>query len=86
MVSFSTNKDKEDYNGWELESFDEASNFRELQLNKIKKFIKNKDIIDIGSGNGGLINYYLKETNKVSAIEPSVKLKKVLEEKYKKKN
>ena len=36
MVSFSTNKDKEDYNGWELESFDEASNFRELQLNKIK--------------------------------------------------
>ena len=85
MVSFSTNKDKEDYNGWELESFDEASNFRELQLNKIKKFIKNKDIIDIGSGNGGLINYYLKETNKVSAIEPSVKLKKVLEAKYKKK-
>ena len=84
MVSLSTNKDKDDYKGWELESFDEASNFRKLQLNKIKKFIKNKDILDIGSGNGGLINYYLKETNKVSSIEPSVKLKKKLEAKYKK--
>lgn len=85
MTSFSTNKDKKDYNGWELESFDEASNFRKLQQKKIKIFIKNKDILDIGSGNGGLIKYYLKETNKVSAIEPSVKLKEILKTKYKKK-
>ena len=85
MVSLSTNKDMEDYNGWELDSFDKASNFRKFQLDKIRKYIKKKDILDIGSGTGGLINYYLKETDKVSAIEPSPKLKKSLEAKYKNK-
>lgn len=85
MVSTSTNKDKGNYNGWELDSFDKASNFRNFQLEKIRKYIKKKNILDIGSGTGGLINYYLKETDKISAIEPSVKLKKFLETKYKKK-
>ena len=42
---------KKQYNGWELQSFDEASNFRAYQIEKIKKFIKNKKILDVGSGN-----------------------------------
>lgn len=76
---------KKNYDGWELDSFDDAHNFRKFQIQKIKKYIKKKQILDVGSGTGGLINYYLKETNKVSAIEPAIKLKKILETKFKNK-
>lgn len=78
-------KKKKDYDGWELDSFDKAKNFRNLQIEKIKKYIKGKDILDVGSGTGGLINYYLKKTNKISAIEPSTKLKKILDRQFKNK-
>ena len=76
---------KKNYDGWELDSFNDAHNFRKFQIQKIKKYIKKKQILDVGSGTGGLINYYLKETNKVSAIEPTIKLKKILETKFKNK-
>ena len=33
------------YDGWELENFDKAYNFRKLQINKIKKYIKNSKIL-----------------------------------------
>jgi len=74
------------YDGWELESFDEASNFRKYQLEKIKKYIKDKRILDVGSGNGGLIKYYKKETKKISLIEPSKNLNSKLKKKFKNKN
>jgi ubiquinone/menaquinone biosynthesis C-methylase UbiE len=57
-------KKKNQYDGWELQSFDRATNFRTYQIEKIRKFIKNKKILDIGSGNGGLIKYYLKRNSK----------------------
>ena len=72
------------YDGWELQSFDEASNFRKYQMEKIKKYIKNKKILDVGSGNGGLITYYQKETRKISVFEPSKNLNNKLKKKFKK--
>ena len=72
------------YDGWELQSFDEASNFRRYQIEKIKRFIKNKKILDVGSGNGGLITYYQKETRKISVFEPSKNLNNKLKKKFKK--
>ena len=74
---------QKNYDGWELSSFDDAYNFRKFQIQKIEKYIKKKKILDVGSGTGGLVNYYLEETNKVSAIEPTLKLKKILEDKFK---
>ena len=70
------------YDGWELENFDKAYNFRKLQINKIKKYIKNSKILDVGSGSGGLIAYYLKETEDLSIIEPSEKLLNKIKDKY----
>ena len=72
------------YDGWELQSFDEASNFRKYQMEKIKSFIKDKKILDVGSGNGGLIKYYQKETRKISVFEPSKNLNIELKKKFKK--
>lgn len=77
-------KKKKQYNGWELQSFDEASNFRAYQIEKIKKFIKNKKILDVGSGNGGLIRYYQEETKKISIFEPSKNLNLKIKKKFKK--
>ena len=67
---------KKNYDGWELDSFDDAHNFRKFQIQKIKKYIKKKQILDVGSGTGGLINYYLKETNKVLLLNQQLNLKK----------
>ena len=73
------------YTGWELESFDGASNFREYQFEKIKKFIKKKKILDVGSGNGGLVKYFNRVTNKISLFEPSEKLYRKLKKNFKRK-
>ena len=62
---------KKQYNGWELQSFDEASNFRAYQIEKIKKFLKNKKILVVGSGNEGLISYYQEENKKISIFRRS---------------
>ena len=74
---------KNQYDGWELESFDEASNFRKYQIEKIEKYIKNKRILDVGSGRGGLVKYYKKVTKKISRIEPSKNLISILYRKLK---
>ena len=71
------------YVGWELDSFDDASNFRKYQIKKIKEYIKDKIILDVGSGSGGLINYYQKETKNISLIEPSKNLNQKLKKKFK---
>ena len=38
---------KNQYDGWELESFDEASNFRKYQIEKIESYRGNLDDSDI---------------------------------------
>ena len=77
-------KKKNQYEGWELQSFDRATNFRTYQIEKIKKFIRNKKILDVGSGNGGLIKYYQKETKNISIFEPSKNLNLIIKKKFNK--
>tara|TARA_E500000178_G_C16871273_1_gene684534 strand:- start:190 stop:888 length:699 start_codon:yes stop_codon:yes gene_type:complete len=77
-------KKKNQYDGWELHSFDRATNFRTYQIEKIKKFIKNKKILDVGSGNGGLIKYYQRETQNISIFEPSKNLNLIIKKKFNK--
>ena len=74
-----------EYDGWELSSFDDANNFRKLQISKIKKYIYKSNLLDIGSGNGGLINYYWHETKNITIFEPSKKLNKKIRIKFKNK-
>ena len=45
------------YDGYELDHFDKANNFRNYQLKLIKKFLR-KSLAEVGPGQGGLINYY----------------------------
>ena len=40
----------QDYNGWELNFFDKANNFREYQWSFFRKHIKKK-ILEVGPGN-----------------------------------
>lgn len=74
-----------EYDGWELSSFDNANNFRKLQISKIKKYIYKSNLLDVGSGNGGLINYYRNETKNITIFEPSKKLNKKIRIKFKNK-
>jgi hypothetical protein len=71
------------YNGWELEAFDNAFNFRSYQHQIIRRFIENKKICDVGTGSGGLVNYYLKSTTKIFLVEPSKNLFIKLKKKFK---
>ena len=70
------------YNGWELNSFDKAYNFRSYQFGKILKYIKG-NVAEIGPGTGQNINYYSKKINKLHLFEPSKNLYSILKNKIK---
>jgi len=76
-------KNSKNYSGWELETFDNAENFRNYQFDLFKNFIRNKKILDVGSGSGGLVKYYQRVTNKIDLFEPSKKQFLQLKEKIK---
>ena len=61
------------YEGWELDFFDQAYNFRTYQFDFIKKFIRGKTA-EVGPGTGQNIDYYYKETNSVYLFEPDKRL------------
>ncbi len=69
------------YDGFELEYFDNSTNFRKYQLNLIKKFIKN-NTAEVGPGRGGFVNYYKKYCKFLHLIEPDRKLCGLLKQKY----
>ena len=71
------------YNGWELDAFDKAYNFRNYQFEKILKYIKG-NVAEIGPGTGQNINYYYsKKVSKLHLYEPSKSLHSVLRKKIK---
>ena len=72
------------YDGFELEHFDKASNFRKYQIKLIKNYIRGK-FAEVGAGKGGLVNYYYRITDNICLFEPEVKLFKLLKKKFKKK-
>jgi len=69
------------YNGFELEHFDSASNFRKYQVSLILKYI-NGNFVEVGAGKGGLVPYYKKIPKSVTLLEPEKKLFKILKEKF----
>ena len=69
------------YNGFELEHFDSASNFRKYQVSLILKYI-NGNFVEVGAGKGGLVPYYKKIPKSVTLLEPEKKLFKILKKKF----
>jgi len=69
------------YDGFELDHFDSALNFRKYQISLITKFIKGK-FLEVGAGKGGLIPFYKNLTKNITIIEPEKKLFKILKKNY----
>ena len=65
------------YDGFELDHFDAALNFREYQISLIKKFIKGK-FLEVGAGKGGLVPFYKKLVKDITILEPEKKLYDIL--------
>jgi len=72
------------YDGYELEYFDSAYNFRKYQLQLIKKYLQ-KNLAEVGPGQGGLVEYYKKFVKKIYLIEPDRNLHQLLKKKFKNK-
>ena len=58
------------YDGWELKYFDKAFNFRNYQLELVKKFIRGK-VAEVGPGNGAFLKYYSQLATEIDLFEPS---------------
>jgi 2-polyprenyl-3-methyl-5-hydroxy-6-metoxy-1,4-benzoquinol methylase len=65
---------KNEYEGWELNFFDNAENFRNYQWDLIKDKIKKK-ILEVGPGNCVFLNRYYKISKEIFLFEPSEKLR-----------
>ena len=61
------------YDGYELDYFDDAYNFRKYQIKLIKKYLIN-NLAEVGPGQGGLVNYYYKFVKKIFLIEPNKRI------------
>ncbi len=72
------------YDGYELEYFDSAYNFRKYQLQLVKKYLIG-NLAEVGPGKGEFVNYYLKFLKSVMLIEPDINLFKNLKKKHKNK-
>tara|TARA_B100000035_G_C20981154_1_gene545516 strand:+ start:545 stop:1240 length:696 start_codon:yes stop_codon:yes gene_type:complete len=71
------------YQGFELEYFDSASNFRKYQVSLIKDYFKNS-LLEVGAGKGGLASKYLDLLNDITLTEPDKKLFNFLKKRFKK--
>ena len=72
------------YDGFELEHFDAASNFRKYQISLIKDYL-NGSLLEVGAGKGGLASKYLNLLDDITLIEPDKKLYNFLKKKFNKK-
>tara|TARA_B100001063_G_scaffold170698_1_gene159875 strand:+ start:592 stop:1278 length:687 start_codon:yes stop_codon:yes gene_type:complete len=72
---------KKKYDGYELEYFDSAYNFRNYQISLIKKYLKG-NLMEVGPGKGELLNYYKKYLSSIKLIEPNKKLFNLLKKKH----
>ena len=69
---------KINYDGWELEFFDNASNFRSYQFDLIKKNLRGR-VAEIGPGNGIFVDKYKDLVDEIHLYEPSSNFLKNLE-------
>ena len=72
------------YDGYELEYFDSAYNFRNYQISLVKEYLKG-NLMEVGPGKGELLNYYRKYLSSIKLIEPNKKLFNLLKKKHKSK-
>ena len=72
------------YDGFELEHFDSASNFRQYQISLIKEYIVGS-LLEVGAGKGGLAVKYINLPDDITLIEPDKKLFNFLKKKFKRK-
>jgi len=70
------------YDGHELEHFDNAHNFRNYQLQLIKKYL-GSNLLEVGPGQGGFVEIYKKFVKKILLVEPDKRLCKFLKKKIK---
>ncbi len=70
------------YDGFELEHFDSAQNFRKYQLQLIKPYLKGS-FLEVGPGQGGMTKLYKNYLKKITLIEPDKKLYRSLKKKFK---
>jgi len=73
------------YDGYELEYFDAAYNFRNYQLSLIKKYLKG-NLAEVGPGKGEFFNYYKRYLKAINLIEPDKNLFNLLKKKHNKNN
>lgn len=66
--------DNNEYEGWELNFFDNAENFRNYQWNLIKDKIKKK-ILEVGPGNCVFLKRYYDISKEIFLFEPSEKIR-----------
>ena len=71
------------YDGFELEHFDSALNFRKYQISLIKDYLKGS-LLEVGAGKGGLAANYINLLDDVTLIEPDKNLYNFLKKKFKK--
>ena len=69
------------YPGWELKFFDNSKNFRQYQLDLIKKYVMG-NVAEVGPGNGMNLSYYFKLPSKIDLYEPTPKLFKNLKKNF----
>ena len=72
------------YDGFELEHFDSAFNFRKYQISLIKDYLYGS-LLEVGAGKGGLAVNYINLLDDVTLIEPDKNLYNFLKKKFKKK-
>jgi len=72
-----------DYDGWELNFFDKAKNFRDYQWSLFRSRIKKK-ILEVGPGNCVFLQRYYRISKEIHLFEPSSKIRNKLKKKTKK--
>ena len=71
------------YDGWELNFFDKAKNFRDYQWSLFSSRIKKK-ILEVGPGNCVFLQRYYRISKEIHLFEPSRKIRNKLKKKTKK--
>ncbi len=71
------------YDGWELDFFDKAKNFRDYQWSLFRSRVKKK-ILEVGPGNCVFLQRYYRISKEIHLFEPSRKIRNKLKKKTKK--
>jgi len=71
------------YIGEELENFKYASLWRKYTISKIKKYLKGKKVLEVGSGIGSFSEILLKYVDELTLLEPDKEYCEILKKKFK---